>query len=149
MILGFTGTERGMTRQQRATYRYLIRELDLKVLHHGDCVGADVEADMDARVIGVKIIIHPPLDPHKRAFCVALPPHETRSVKPYLKRNRDIITGGIDGLIACPRQPVEPNNKRGDGTWTTVGYARQAGRRIWIILPDGTFREEQPRALTV
>jgi hypothetical protein len=147
MTLGFTGTSRGMMQRQRATVRYLFGELELTDLHHGDCVGADAQADEDAihYLSAVNIVVHPPTVSTKRAF---RQPRAWRLVldpKPYLKRNRDIVAAGIDGLIAAPKDSVEPRNKRGQGTWTTIGYARQAGRRIWIVFPDGTFREEPAR----
>jgi hypothetical protein len=144
MVAGFTGTKRGMAQRQRATYRYLLRELNVRVLHHGDCIGADAEADKDARRHGAQIVIHPPSDPKLRAFCDWSLPHEARPPRPYLERNKDIVAEAVDGLLAAPRQMVEPANLRGEGTWTTVGYARRAGRRTWIIWPDGTFREELP-----
>ena len=65
--------------------------------------------------------------------------------KPYLKRNHDIVAAGVDGLIAAPKDFVQPASLRGQGTWTTIGYARKAGRRIWIVWPDGTFKTEDPR----
>lgn len=140
MIFGFTGTHFGWTQRQRETVRYLFRELQLTELHHGDCVGSDAQADREAHACGAAVYAHPPSDPKLRAFCksptVVLPP------KPYLKRDRDIVAAGTDGLIATPRQMQEPASKRGEGTWTTIGYARQAKRHIWIVFPDGTFKEE-------
>ena len=141
MILGFTGTSAGMTQRQRATVRYLLMELQTTVLHHGDCIGADAEVHRDAKGLQIFIVAHPPEDSKKRAFCAGA--DVVCQFKPYLKRNCDIVLEGVDGLIAAPRNANEPTNLRGQGTWTTVGYARQAGRRIWIVMPDGTFKEEQ------
>ena len=143
MILGFTGTSKGMTQRQAATVHYLFGELKLTVLHHGDCVGADAQADRIVRRMGgILIVIHPPSDEKVRSFCNGVPPHAVREEKPYLARNRDIVAEGVDGLIAAPKDFVQPKSLRGQGTWTTVGYARKAGRRIWIVFPDGTFKEE-------
>lgn len=142
MIVGFTGTSHapGMTQRQRATFRYLLNELQVTELHHGDCVNADEQADYDAHGMGITVHVHPPEDPKKRAFCRGL----IHQVKPYLPRNKDIVAAGINGLLATPKDAVEPTNRRGQGTWTTVNYARKAKRRIWIIFPDGTFKEERP-----
>jgi hypothetical protein len=46
------------------------------------------------------------------------------------------------GHVDAPKDFVEPASKRGQGTWTTIGYARQAKRRIWIVLPDGRVKVE-------
>jgi hypothetical protein len=139
VTLGFTGTSSGMTQPQRTMVGHLLEELKAEALHLGDCIGADHEAYAECARLGILKIGHPPTDPHKRAFLdydVAAPP------KPYLKRNKDIVHFGVDGLIAAPKDYDEPVSKRGQGTWTTVGYARQAGRRIWIVLPDGMLRKE-------
>lgn len=136
MKLGFTGTQRGMTGRQRASFRLLLVDLNVSELHHGDCVGADEEADADAkRMMIVKVVAHPPDDDKLRAFCgaptVVLPP------KPYLKRNQDIVDAGLDGLVATPKDSAKPNSLRGQGTWTTIGYALKANRPVWIVYPDG------------
>lgn len=146
MRYGFTGTSQGMTVAQRNAVRKLFQER-LKILHVGDCVGADAEAYEEAIALGAHIVGHPPLDPKLRAFCDYRAPNEVRPPKKYLARNKDIVEEGRDGLIAAPRQMTEPRNKRGEGTWTTIGYARDAGRRIWIVLPDGTVQEEPARQL--
>lgn len=142
MTLGFTGTSYGMTQQQRVTVRWLLQKLNVTELHHGDCIGADVQIDIDIYLLtAARVTVHPPTDFKKRAFC-----HGNRSTvceaKPYLKRNWSIVYAGVDGLIAAPKDFVEPKNKRNQGTWTTVSYARRAKRHIWIVLPDGTLREE-------
>lgn len=145
MILGFTGTSLtpGMTQRQSATVKHLFMELRVKVLHHGVCICADAQAHRIALDLGVQVVGHPPSDAKKMAlltgFSQLMPP------EPYLKRNRRIVVEGRDGLIAAPFSATEPAIKRGQGTWTTVGYARQEGRRIWIVMPDGTFKVEEPR----
>jgi len=140
VILGFTGTSRGMTQRQRATVRYLFNELQLTVLHHGDCVGADAEADFVAHELSAKVIVHPPSDPKLRAYCEPrdLAPDAPRP-KPYLARNKDIALRAVDGLVAAPKEMSEVLRS---GTWSTVRYARKLGRRVWLVFPDGTFKEE-------
>lgn len=136
MTLGFTGTKHGMTDVQLRRVLTLFHELPLTELHHGDCVGADAEAHTLARTQGALIILHPPTDVTRRAFCRDA--YEIREPSTYLTRNRHIVQEGIDGLIAAPREMSTPASLRGHGTWTTIGYARQAERKIWIVLPDGT-----------
>lgn len=139
IILGFTGTQRGMTPAQSRHVTELLRERKVGVLHLGDCVGADKEAHAIACSLGIQTIGHPPDDDSKRAFCTYF---EEWPPKPYLARNADIVLHSLHGLIACPKDELEPANKRGQGTWTTVGYARKAKRHLWIVLPDGTINEE-------
>lgn len=142
-IYGFTGTSKGMTQKQRATFRYLLNELKVTELHHGDCIGADSQAHVLCRELNVHITVHPPIADIKRVFCQARPNVLILDPKPYLVRNRDIVAAGINGLIATPKDFVQPSNLRGQGTWTTIGYARKSRRSIHIIFPDGTFSFEE------
>ena len=43
MIIGFTGTQLGMSRQQKVSVMKAMVDLDITELHHGDCLGADSE----------------------------------------------------------------------------------------------------------
>ena len=64
MIIGITGTEKGMTLAQYNSAYDLIRKLssDHNILHHGDCLGADAEFHVIAEEFGFRIHIHPPLN---------------------------------------------------------------------------------------
>ena len=147
MILGFTGTSRGMTHQQIITVVTLLKRFSLIFqltpltifeIHHGDCAGSDYQVHKLAMDMSAHIVLHPPSAAYKRAFCNHA--DETRLERPYLERNKDIVNEGKDGLIACPsgfREVIR------SGTWSTVRYARKLNRHIWIILPDGIIREEQ------
>jgi hypothetical protein len=142
MILGFTGTSKGMTQRQRAAVRYLLGELPATTLHHGCCVGADAQAHAMARYLRARVVGHPPLDAKKRmplnvGFDELAPP------APYLVRDRAVVKAAVDGVIAAPKDCALPESLRGQGTWTTIGYARKAKRRVWIVFPDGTFKEEK------
>lgn len=137
MILGFTGTQEGMRPRQLKAVRQLL--YNCTELHLGDCVGADAEAHAIAAETGTKTVGHLPSNGGRRAFLYY---DEEREPKPYLARNKDIVAEGVDGLIAAPKDFVQPTNLRGQGTWTTIGYARKAGRRIWIVWPDGHVEEE-------
>jgi len=142
VILGFTGTREGMNVHQKITVRDLFHRL-LTELHHGDAVGADYEADCLAiEYTSAQVIVHPPTNHIKRAYCAG-PRHTVLRPEPFLRRNRTLVRAGCDGLIAAPEGFTEPRFLRGEGTWTTVGYARKAKRHIWIVFPDGTIREEQ------
>jgi hypothetical protein len=133
MIVGFTGTSRGMTPAQREAVRqWLWSALTfLEEVHHGDCVGADAEFHELARWYGVDVILHPPEDPKARAWCKGA----VRSLpeRPYLERNRD-IAGACSTLLAAPHQvPMITRS----GTWATVRHGMKLGRRVVIFTPSG------------
>jgi hypothetical protein len=135
MIIGFTGTREGMSPAQAYTVRNLLTELKGDIVHHGDCVGSDSIFDMIANEYGSTVIVHPPVDDRLRAFCTS---STTRTPKPYLDRNRDIVEES-DILIATPLQHQEI--KKG-GTWYTVRYAREIGKRVLIVWPNGTVTRD-------
>lgn len=135
MMYGFTGTSRGITSNQNLILQELFINFDS--LHHGDCIGADAMAHEIALVAKLMVSIHPPTDMSKRAFCKGA--HLIYPAKPYLERNMDIAAAGINGLIATPGNFHEVTRS---GTWSTIRYARKLNRKITIIFPDGTIREE-------
>jgi hypothetical protein len=139
MIIGFTGTQNGMTPGQKARVAALLSEhyyanaenpyAPNAVFRHGDCIGADAEAAQIAKDLGYHIVSHPPDDRRKRAL---FPSDETMAPLPYLKRDRVIATS-CDVLIAAPKTPDEQLRS---GTWATVRYARKANCRIFVVPPD-------------
>lgn len=141
MVIGFTGTSRGMSARQQATVKYLLTELQVTALHHGDAQGADAQAHRLAKQMRIRLVVHPPDDPKKRAFCVGV--DEQYPDRPYLERNRAIVEHS-DGLIAAPKMATEVVRS---GTWMTVRWARRNKRPIWIVLPDGSFRTENQDVL--
>lgn len=136
VVTGFTGTRDGLTAAQRHTLGEALRMTT--EFHHGDCIGADEEADALARMHGARVVIHPPIIEDLRAYCGN--PHDDRDrttwvpAKDYLARNRDIVHAA-DRLIACPRETTR--TLRG-GTWYTVRFAESVGKPVRIIWPDGT-----------
>lgn len=141
--IGFTGTQEGMSIAQLSTF-YDWFPKSASQFHHGDCVGADENADGIVRMIApdTTIVIHPPSDSKKRAFCPKNTPRTgtidiVHPVKPYLDRNKDIVDD-TRYLIATPKGPEELRS----GTWSTIRYARKLGRPIMIIYPDGTVVHE-------
>lgn len=137
MIVGITATQKGLTRKQRRAFRNLIRKLEPTCLHHGDCIGGDVEGLQDARIIypHITVVVHPPLSDAKRAFS-----HATTYVEPrsYLVRNRDIVDA-VDVLIALPSSR---NERLRSGTWATVRYARKQHKAIYYVYQDGCVKHE-------
>lgn len=139
--IGFTGTQQGMTAaQMKAVGKLFEDERDWGAyLHHGDCVGADYEADVLARSAGFTIAVHPPLKDDKRAWCGMTKDGEEEddyifyAAKDYLDRNCDIVEHS-EILVATPATDQETMRS---GTWFTIRYARKVGKPYIIVFPDG------------
>ncbi|MCR4338579.1 MAG: hypothetical protein NUW01_01695 [Gemmatimonadaceae bacterium] len=135
-VLGFTGTQGGLTEAQEQTLRRVLahqRRLGADRLLHGCCVGADDTAARAASELRLKVVGLPsaPLGAAKRSDA----PNDVEfAPRPPLDRNR-VIARSCDMLVACPRQTREVLRS---GTWATVRYARRAGKPVLIIWPDGT-----------
>jgi hypothetical protein len=131
---GFSGTRYGMTTRQKAAVRFIMFKRT-GWWHHGDCVGGDEETHHIARMFGLSIEVHPPIERKLRAFCrgnVVHPP------KKYRTRNQDIVNAS-SLLIAAPSQETEVLTS---GTWATIRYARKIGKPRAIVLPDGSVTWE-------
>lgn len=130
--VGFTGSQHGMTDAQRGVVEELFDGIADMVLHHGDCIGADAQADAAAAGLGYSRHAHPPVSNAKRAFCA------TEAAEPPLPyRDRDLaIVRVCDRLIAAPsgEEDFQPHS----GTWMTVRMARRHGKPVRIVWPDGT-----------
>ena len=128
MVAGFTGTRKGMSREQKQTLLFCLEEDDFKELHHGDCVGADHQAGMVAKRLGMRIVIYPgpSHNPKIRAFSFH---HEAKPPEHYLVRNRHIVDA-CDVLFAAPETPNEVVRS---GTWATIRYARKIGKEIILL----------------
>ena len=126
MIVGFTGTQYGMSEEQLLQCACVLKELGPTEFHHGDCVGADEQANGIARALGIKTAGHPPFLRTKRAYCkcdIWFAPKE------YLDRNHDIVDI-CEHLIVAPRHNKEQLRS---GTWATYRYAMKRGRTYTIL----------------
>ena len=132
MNIGFTGTQVGMTKEQRQTFTKLCTKIDS--LHHGCCIGADKQVHDIATEKKIWAVLHPPLNRSKMAIYEG---SETRRAKEYLQRNHDIVLE-TDLLIATPK---EFNEQLRSGTWSTIRYARRVNKPILIILPNGKVQK--------
>lgn len=130
MIIGFTGTQEGMSDLQKAMLVGVLARLSPDVFHHGDCIGADAEAHALVRehAPNCRIEIHPPQDESKRAFCGG---DKVWPARPYLARNRTIVFC-CDELVAAPKTRAEELRS---GTWSTVRAARRCGKPIHMVWP--------------
>ena len=138
MKIGFTGTQVGMTRKQKNVFEKCILQivmLESVEFHHGDCVGSDEQASRIIHKYGMKIVIHPPMDRKKRAFCKY---DKIVKEKPYLVRNRDIIND-TEILFATPKEEFEVLRS---GTWSTIRYALKLNKDVIIIYPSGVVEEK-------
>lgn len=138
VMLGFTGTQEGMTLQQRETVQRLVEELNPSIVRHGACKGADAEFSEIAAHAGVPVIVaHPGHDQHGRS------PHRAKSfhytdlldAERYMKRNRAIIAKS-NLIIACPN--AQPFFKKG-GTFLTTQAALAAKKAVTVVWPDGSY----------
>jgi hypothetical protein len=130
-----------MSLTQRDTVRSIL--LNVKTIepefefHHGDCIGADVEAHEIARGIGCgHIISHPSTLAHMRGYMVA---DRAAQPLPPLDRNR-VIVSETDLLVAAPADFIE---QRRSGTWATVRYARAMQRPALIVFISGSVLPER------
>jgi hypothetical protein len=96
--------------------------------HHGDCIGADEEADGIARNLGGIIHIHHPIKTYRQANC-----YQSGDIlyarRPYIARDHDIVNIA-EYMYAAPKTMVEVLRS---GTWATIRYARKRNKPIKIL----------------
>lgn len=128
MKIGFTGTQIGMSLNQKEQFVLKLYELNPSEFHHGDCIGADAEAHDIVREFfpEIKIIGHPPNISTKRAFKEC---NEYRSLLPYLERNHNIVDD-TDFLIGAPKEDTEVLRS---GTWATIRYSKKLNKSQLIL----------------
>lgn len=159
MLIGFTGTQSGMTDWQKEQVKFQLKEHKCTEFVHGDCIGADEEANIIAYILGIQFFtIHPPKHDFKRAFCFnkkkMYPPTMqwvslsvlklignellTSDIRvkwmepfPYLTRNKHIVDS-VPLILACPK---EHKMSIRSGTWSTIRYAWKLKKDVIIIPP--------------
>jgi hypothetical protein len=132
MKLGVTGTRSGMTDHQLKEVEDFLRRIFCHgdELHHGDCIGVDVQVAYLAYTIGYKIICHPPIDQCLRAasgFNDVV--HEPKT---HFARNRSIVDS-VDFLMVVP---LEASPQPKGGTWYTRDYAVKKKVDHHIFYPE-------------
>lgn len=135
--LGFTGTRWGMTVEQEATVRMLIRQLTDEhgriTVHHGACVGADSQFHFICMNMGVEIAQvhqHLPRDPKWKAN---LQGGIFEYPLDYADRNQAIVNASHYVIGA----PYEAQPQIRGGTWQTVRFAQDRGNLWRVVLPSG------------
>lgn len=148
--VGFSGTREGMTVAQRHAFKELINQKTVRLgtieFHHGDCVGADLEAHIivndelkyDRHKKGHEIIVHPPIEDKFRAFSHLREndlPVRVLIEEGYHKRNDEIIRV-VDELIATPSTF---HSELRSGTWSVIRKCEKIAKELTIIRPDGSL----------
>jgi hypothetical protein len=132
MKIGFTGTRHGMSFGQKDRLKRILLVEQVTEFHHGDCVGADDQADDVALELGIRVIVHPPLNDVFRAHVERKSYRKSPLIvlmeKDYILRNHDIVDS-TDGLIVAPSSNEETIRS---GTWATYRYAK--GKKPLILL---------------
>jgi hypothetical protein len=137
--LGVTGTRDGCTEEQL----YVLKEMFKNSLNnqtevsliHGDCVGADAQADAIAKSLGIECFLRPCNIKALRAFCEGTILAEPEDP---LDRNKKIVEDS-DFLIVLPKEVEEQQRS---GTWSTWRFAKKTGVQWIIIQPNGKVRYE-------
>lgn len=126
LVIGFTGTRKGMTDSQLAEVEKVLSAYKgnhrLPQFHHGDCIGSDAQAHSIAKDLGYWVVVHPPINPEYRAYCEG---DQILKPLPYIVRNHAIVDA-CEILIATP---AEVHEVLRSGTWATIRYARTMNRR--------------------
>ena len=138
MRVGFTGTKQGMRPEQSQAVYVLLSKLYSKhsKFHHGDCIGADIQAASMADCFGYFVVCHPPV---KRKYRGWFQNNDAIMAEyDYVVRDHSIVDSS-EVLIATPHTSYEIIRS---GTWTTIRYARGLNRPIYIVKPDGTIKTE-------
>lgn len=136
-VVAFSGTQQGMNLRQIMFVRMNLEEGDVIELHHGDCKGADEQVHKIAMDLGLTIIVHPPEDPKKRAWCGIKEGTTGQNVvvldaKPYLDRNHDMVDQSKE-LLAAPATKEEVLRS---GAWATIRYAEKRKKPVTKIHRD-------------
>ncbi len=130
MRIGVTGTRSGMTEYQKKEVTTMLAKFgSSNYLHHGDCVGVDVEVAQIARELGYHIICRPPEKDDLRGFFYS---DSYELPKSYFARNRDIVDS-TDFLFVVPYQMEWQLN---GGTWYTHDYAVKKKKPLKIFWPE-------------
>lgn len=136
--IGFTGTRRGMTAEQKREVSGFLcalkDDLRLKTVH-GDRVGADADFHSICREEDIWVQQRPCTLTEFRAYTDA---PEIEGPQDPLLRNRRIVRG-CDVLLACPSSMTEQGH---GGTWYTIREGRRKNKQVVIVYPDGTIVED-------
>ncbi len=131
LIFGFTGTRKGMSRNQELGLRKFFQAFnqdEIIKVHHGCCVGSDKDFHLLIREIfyHANIVAHPPKD--QKLMTWDLDYEERFEPQDYMVRNRHIVDC-CQILIATP----EGQEVQRSGTWATIRYALKKPDKTVLI----------------
>lgn len=127
MKVGITGSRHGTNDYQLIAIIEFMQSIPLPAeLHHGDCVGVDIEVAAVAMALGWHVISHPPTDTKLYAEFGG---NEVREPAPYLERNRAIVNA-TDCLIVAP---ISLTHQHKGGTWYTHDYAKKKNKQVYVF----------------
>lgn len=136
MSIGITANPNGLTSEQELKVVNLLTQHFIagkREVHHGCCVGGDVQVAKWAKKIGYRLVAHPPLNASLVSNEAIEISDEVLPELEYLEQNKRIVEAS-SLLIALPGTPEEVVRS---GTWATLRYARSRRMPRIIVLPDG------------
>jgi hypothetical protein len=136
MKIGVTGTREGANEQQLLEVIKFMESLGSgHELHHGDCKGVDIQVAAVAKVLGWRIVCHPPKTTEQQGYFGG---DEMREPLGYLQRDRNIVDE-TEILIVVPLQNEwQPKG----GTWYTHDYAKKKNKPVTVFYP-GELNEDR------
>ncbi len=143
MIVAFTGTQRGATREQLQTVMGLLKSFDRhgrRQFRHGAGHGADGEAHVVALLDDWQVDVYPSDRPSKtcinrlRPTCstVHTPDHPMDSDKAMCV-DADLVIG----VVFSEYPERVGNGPFKGGTWQMIEHALLAGIKTAVVVPDG------------
>ena len=141
MIIGVSATRNGLTDKQKEACLSILHHINFKVgiseIHHGDCVGGDVDfaAIAHTMVNRPQIIAHPgiAMGEKENTLRANFPHNDTiHPTQTHFARNRTIVNAS-DVMFILPYS----ENKTGGGTWYTYDFAVKQKKTIIVIFPNG------------
>lgn len=134
--IGFTGTRCRMLPAQMVAVADFLGQYSAFIGHHGCAIGADSQFDGLARAaLGFEhMVLYPMLFAgNKRGLVPQSPGDVWYKPQDPLVRNMDIARA-CDLLLATPK---EMHMTLRSGTWTTIRYALQEEKPVFVVIPSG------------
>lgn len=137
--VSFTGTRDGASPAQIASIRAILTQQHATRLVHGDCLGADAEADEVAASLGIERHTYPCTVRSLRAHCETRGAIQMDVPRPPLVRNQTIVRAG-EILLVVPKTDYEELRS---GTWSTYRYAVRLKQHVIVVHRDGSTFESR------
>lgn len=130
--VGVTSTRKGLNEVQRLWVTFFLKEHQVNVLHHGDCVGGDDELAKMFHQKGTYVIAHPAHTINKyKAKCqindLILSPDDTLARNQTIVRHSELVLGF----------PYTIEEEVRSGTWFTIRHAKKLKVPVLVIKPNG------------